>query len=192
MKEKKIEFLYQSIADTQATIRALDVKLGFFFVIIFLPFAATKEIINVYQALSKIEILSCIANLVGIIWLISFVCLFLATVSKDNPSKALDAELSEGNKNAFYNGDVISANICSLIPRFTANQKATFTDKLEGLPNSENALIITLTFEAMKLAYIRDVKIIRSNACMYSTFLWIGIGAFLWVNHLLTLGVSNG
>ena len=39
---KKCDFLYQSISDIQQTIRAIDVKIGFMFVVLLLPLPVLK------------------------------------------------------------------------------------------------------------------------------------------------------
>ncbi|HHQ5855230.1 TPA: hypothetical protein ACSRQX_000985 [Enterobacter hormaechei subsp. hoffmannii] len=42
--EDKINFLYQSLNDTQATIKAIDVKIGFLFVIAFMPITVLQTL----------------------------------------------------------------------------------------------------------------------------------------------------
>ena len=52
MSSSNIEFLYQSISDAQATIRGTDVKIGFLFVVAFIPILAFKEIFSVFSVIS--------------------------------------------------------------------------------------------------------------------------------------------
>ena len=45
--KEKIEFLYQSINDTQATIRAIDIKIGFLFIVAFTPLSLSDNLISI-------------------------------------------------------------------------------------------------------------------------------------------------
>jgi len=77
MNEKQIEFLYQSINDTQATIRAIDVKIGFLFVIIFLPLTAIE---GLCKAIGKIwaspQHFGFILIITALLWIFSVYVLF--------------------------------------------------------------------------------------------------------------------
>ena len=51
--DKKNEFLYQAVQDTQSTIRALDVKSGFIFVVIVQPLLNFASIIKFYKSMTR-------------------------------------------------------------------------------------------------------------------------------------------
>ena len=67
--ESKINFIYQSISDTQSTIRAIDAKIGFLMVIIFIPFVSIKEITTFYKSLSpESAIVTVVMWVIAAIW----------------------------------------------------------------------------------------------------------------------------
>ncbi|ELE2166627.1 hypothetical protein RC856_003335 [Vibrio fluvialis] len=194
MEERKVEFLYQSISDSQGTIRALDVKLGFFFVVIFLPLVALKEIMDIYKTIEGVCYYF-IPSLISVLaWVTSFLSLFFSALSIGNPMNKIDTsidDLSEDTKSAFYNGNIFQLNILSLVNSRLVKVRKNLREKTSSLPSDMSKLIYVLSLESMKLSYIREVKIYRINICMYATLVWIFLGSLIWVLSFFGVGLNG-
>lgn len=194
MEERKVEFLYQSISDSQGTIRALDVKLGFFFVVIFLPLVALKEIMDIYKVIEGVCYYF-IPSLISVLaWVTSFLSLFFSALSIGNPMNKIDTsidDLSEDTKSAFYNGNIFQLNILSLVNSRLVKVRKNLREKTSSLPSDMSKLIYVLSLESMKLSYIREVKIYRINICMYATLVWIFLGSLIWVFSFFGVGLNG-
>ena len=51
--DNKIQFAYAAIADVQATIRAIDIKLGALLTAVFLPISVIAKIYNVFMSFTN-------------------------------------------------------------------------------------------------------------------------------------------
>lgn len=183
---QKIDFLYQSIVDTQSTIRAVDVKIGLLFVVAFLPVAELKEIISTYKALKDVSDLYFYSMLlVGFLWVLSVYTLFKSTISISDPKSHISGELPKGN---FYSRNLFTLSAIDNFFNFPIKSNQT-VDMFSGeLPKDENEVIKELSFEKLKVVYIRDVKIKRSSLCGSLIFSWLCLGCLLWILYLLEVG----
>lgn len=183
---QKINFLYQSIADTQATIRALDVKTGFLFVVTFIPLAELKEILEVCKALNEASswYLALIIPVV-LLWLSAVISLFSCTVSISNPRQHIEGKLPEG---IFFTNSLYTFNFIDNFINFPIKSNITIEEYGGKLPNKEEEIVNELSFEKMKLAYIRDVKIKRSSFCTLASFAWLIAGGFTWILFIFKVG----
>ncbi|MCE9685632.1 hypothetical protein LZP73_05300 [Shewanella sp. AS16] len=179
MNDKKIEFLYQSISDTQNTIRAIDVKLGFLFIAVFLPVVAIPKVYEVYQQIKTVWIYCALSYALLIVWVLSLFFLYKALVSIRNPTSIIE-NISGGDNCAFYNGDLFSFSIIDLFMNFPIIANKSIEQKRLLLPGSYDDIIFSLVRESMKITYIRDLKIKRSTWCMRCTFLFISLGTLIW------------
>ncbi|HIF9289535.1 TPA: hypothetical protein ACX6Q0_001509 [Photobacterium damselae] len=180
MKDKQIEFLYQSISDTQSTIRAIDVKLGFLFVVVFLPVVAIPKIYEVYQQIKIVFIYNLLSYILIIIWGLSLFFLYKALVSIRNPRSVIKNICGDDNC-PFYNGDLFSFKLVDVFFNFPIAANRNIDQKCSLLPNSQDEMISSLMIENVKIAYIRDLKIKRSTWCMFCTFLCVWLGSLIWV-----------
>jgi hypothetical protein len=180
MEEKKIQFLYQSIADTQSTIRAIDVKLGFLFVVIFLPVAAISQIFEVYNIISEICLYNFLSLTVLGFYLLSFYFLYKGLISI-KPSSAALRQVGVMTENAFYNGDLFSFGFTDVFCNTEKIPNKNLKTKCSELPSNQEQMIESLMFEVIKLTYIRELKLKRSTWCMSCTFLFIFFGAVIWL-----------
>ncbi|MFP6791540.1 MAG: hypothetical protein VB954_16335 [Thalassolituus sp.] len=186
MSNQKLEFLYQSIADTQATIRAIDVKIGFLFIVAFIPLAGLEKIISTFQILRDVSIIYLIVMLLtSFIWIVSIYALFKSLSSISNPAKHIEGNIPAG---MFYSGSIYSFKKIDNFFNFPIMSNDTIEDFKRKLPNDENAIVEELIFEKMKLSYIRDVKIMRSSLSIRFSFYWIILGSLLWLFSILKVG----
>jgi hypothetical protein len=157
MKKDIIDFLYQSINDTQSTIRALDTKIGFLFVITFIPITKLKETINsllAAQTLSPCHTL--LIAIMVIFWSISFVSIFLGLTPRVNKL--------EQNTDNTPNGSFYSIKIY---------EPSSINESIKKLPKNQDEIIEELSFERLKLGKIRRIKIKMIKICIHATFSWI-------------------
>lgn len=181
--DSKTDFLMAAISDTQATIRAIDVKVAALLVGILAPFANTNRVfghLGHFGIQSPQWLTLGIAVLFLCAWLFGLAALVRAIGAIDNPAQhIINASACVGSFHAgglyklglldvFLNRDIIKA---SKDPLSYAAQ----------LPDSKEAIEGELVFEQMKLAYIRDVKFNRLAWGMRFSLLWfiLGIGIFI-------------
>lgn len=179
MKDKKIEFLYQSISDTQNTIRAIDMKLGFLFVVVFMPVVSIPDVYEVYQKINVVIVYKVLSYALIVTWCMSFFLLYRAVVSIKNPQSVIE-NFCGGDSCSFYNGDLFSFKTVDVFFNFPINANKTIGQKCSMLPNTQDEVIVALVAENIKLAYIRDLKIKRSTWCIVFTFLFVSMGTFIW------------
>ncbi|MBP2844731.1 hypothetical protein J8655_04405 [Dickeya oryzae] len=188
MNEKKIEFLYQSINDTQATIRAIDVKIGFLFVVIFLPLAAIENISKALLILwASPYHFGAISVLVGIMWLMSVYFLFKSLSAITDIRKHMIGVVPDDN---FFKGGMPYLSLWHIFSIDNVRADKSVDDFLSGLPLDEKGLLLELASEKMKVSLIRNVKALRVKICTNLTLLWLAFGMFLSVIFLFKIGLS--
>jgi hypothetical protein len=182
---QKINFLYQSIADTQGTIRAIDVKTGFLFVIIFLPLSELKNIIEICKVLFEASSLYYLGLSSFLLWFLSVITLFRCTVSISNPKDHIEGNVPDGT---FFTSSLYTLSFIDNFINFPIKSNVSVEEYTNKLPQNEKCIIEELSFEKMKLAYIRDVKIKRSSFCTLMCFFWLISGCVTWMLFLLKVG----
>lgn len=183
MSSETTDFLYHSILDTQATIRAADIKLGVLFAVVLLPVVALSEICTVLTNLIQCSLFFLFIGIaIGLFWLLSFYTLFLGLMSISNPSKVVSKDGVEGS---FYAGDLFDFGVIDRLINFPIKSNLTVNELAEVLPNDEQAVIRELTFEKIKLSYIRDLKSMRVSQCICLVLSWMITGIVVWGIYLL-------
>ncbi len=171
--DNKIEFLYQSISDIQATIRAIDVKIGFLFLVAFMPIAVLKDVVIVSVELWRLSAFYLILEIpIALSWFISIIYLFLALTSISNPSARII-----GNKPlGFFYGEFLF-NIKCMSINAVSQSKSTLTvsEVCDLLPDGQ-VLIEELVYEKMKITYIREIKLRRYVVCTRLIYCWFFSG----------------
>lgn len=188
MNEKKIEFLYQSINDTQETIRAIDVKIGFLFIVIFLPLAAIDGISKALPALWNSPYhFGTISILTGITWVLSVYFLFKSLSAITNIQKHMIGTIPN---DTFFKGGIPKLEIKDVFSINDIRAEKSVEDYLESLPKNENELLLELACEKMKVSLVRNVKALRVKVCTNLTLLWLTLGTFLSIIYLFKIGLS--
>lgn len=188
MNEKKIEFLYQSINDTQATIRAIDIKIGFLFVVIFLPLAAIDGISKALLALwASPNHFGFISISVGLAWLLSVYFLFKSLSAITDIQKHMIGIIPN---DTFFKGGMPSLGMKNLFSLDNVRAEKSVEDYVKNLPGSESELLLELASEKMKVSLIRNVKTLRVKVCTNLTLLWLALGMFLSVVFLFKIGLT--
>lgn len=180
--DKKIDFLYASISDIQSTIRSIDVKSGFMFVLLFTPIYNFDKTSLLYRAiLNKPVWFHCAVIINILIWLLAITSLLMSVVAIANPSKHVSGASEPGS---FYGGDLFSLSLADTFINFRNVSARSVQQEISKLPEKEENIIHELTFEKIKLSYIRAIKTKRFTFCIYSTFLWIFTGMILYIFYL--------
>lgn len=170
MNDKKIEFLYQSISDAQQTIRAIDVKVGFLFVVNFLPISGISVIANDLTKIWSVHWISVLSVMTLFFWVLSVVFLFLCLKPVINLGQYINGEVLSG---CFYTGGVPPVGVRNIFSMKGIKSTVTIKQYLELIPQNDEELLSELTFEKMKVSIIRNVKTLRINWCAYMTILWL-------------------
>ena len=180
--DRKEFFIYQSIVDTQATIRAMDVKIGFLFIIIFMPLAGIEKILDI-----AVEVFKKDSNFIWMIvsifmlWLLSLGVLFRGVIATSNPSACVSG--SEGVAGIFFNGGLYKLSFIDNFINLNAKSEKNISSCLSDVPGDMDSAIKELMFELMKLAYIRDVKIKRFSFCVRLVLAWILLSVMTYITY---------
>lgn len=182
MSSRTIEFLYQSIADSQAIIRATDVKLGFLFAVNLLPITRLGDIYNTTKELvaySPCFILGVV--IVAILWFLSLYTLFFGLLAISNPVSVVPGDTPDGS---FYSGGLFKFRFIDRLFNRSLTSTKTVDELVQTLPDEDNAIVAELVYEKVKLAYIRDMKIQRASLCIVFVFWWVILGVLMWCFRL--------
>ena len=176
--------------DIQSTIRALDVKTGFLFVFLCVPFSRIESISPAFLALIQKNILfTLVIILFFLVWGFSLLVLFMAVSPQNNPADSVDFNgISKQPKGFLFGGNLFQ----KLSPMKYLNSSA-MPDKKNSLDDeinyfkslTEDEYIAELMFERLKLITIRNLKLQRISVCIKSIFLLIIIAAVIWICYLL-------
>lgn len=184
-KEIRLQLLFSSINDIQGTIRAIDTKIGLLLLIQLFPFSYLGSIIkylsNTYpQQGDKIFVVIyfvCIILFTGT-WALSIIASLNAIISINTPSKHI--KVKEEVQGSYFASDLFRFNFLDVyFNRASIMSKCSLTQIVSALPHNAEKLINELTFEQMKLAYIRDIKIIRQKWALWLLVLWL-VEGFIW------------
>ena len=180
MKDKQIEFLYNSISDSQEIIRAIDTKVSFLLVIIIIPLSSLGKIYQKCNMLYDSHTLWYILVIPFILfWLISGAALLKTLVGISNPRDHVFGLPQKPNKyyrpnGSFYGGYLFSFNPKKNFTGFLYNISHNFYNhkiksnhsiytEIKKLPKDDDEIIKELVLEKIKITYIREIKILRSK-----------------------------
>lgn len=185
--ENVLMFLYHSINDMQATIRAIDTKLGFILILNIIPITNVGKIYSgIIQILSTddgciIQIFQAvIVVMCAILWLLACACIYKGITAIDDP-KSHVSSFNEQAKGTFYSGGLYNRNfIDAVFNRSSVVSKKAFAEYCKDMPATDDQILKELTFDKMKLAYIRDTKLIRQKWAFRFTAYWVVLGLIIY------------
>jgi hypothetical protein len=186
----KDALLVESVKDIQSTIRALDVKTGFLFVFLCIPFSRLEAISPAFLTLIQKNILfTLVIILFFIVWGFSLFILFMAVSPQNNPADSVDFNGISKQPRGFLFGGYLFQKISPmqyLNSSAMPERKNNLADEIAYLKNlTEEEYIAELMFERLKLITIRNLKLQRISICIKSIFLLIIIATIIWVCYLL-------
>lgn len=169
MEFKQTEFLYESIKDAQAVIRAIDFKANALLVIMALFVPASSRIGDLVKYFSKGSpaLFAVVETLIFVgtfSWLAAVVCCFNTLKSRTDVAAHVD---SEGAVGAFWDTD----------PRF----RRALGRKLLEIPADQESTVRELAYEHLKIGHIRSEKSAYTNwgyrwgmvTLLFSLALWL-------------------
>jgi hypothetical protein len=170
-------FLYTSIADIQATIRAMDFKANVLLLVLFVPISRVTDISGAirhfgagqFGKLGWIPII--MAAAVAIFWLASLVLTFWYVSAVHDPSAHVTGKKPPGT---FYSPTLYKVRLWNIESRRSASAQS-LDDHLAQIPANDEDVCRELAFEQMKLVYIRS----RKMALIKWGYLCTGIAASL-------------
>jgi hypothetical protein len=180
MDSDKSKFILNAILDTQATIRAIDVKIGYLLAALLVPFALLGRIwahlFNIHATLPfHIGDLLFFAFLLT--WVFSILCLIRALSAIDNP--AIHIINYRNYSGIFYSGGLYEFEFFdSFQNRKSIRASDNVVSFLAKVPDSEINIQNELAFEQMKLIYIREIKLYRLKIGIRIAAFWFLIGLF--------------
>ncbi|MCG9710322.1 hypothetical protein L1D46_16115 [Pseudoalteromonas sp. Isolate3] len=175
------DFLYKVINDTQATIRALDVKLGFLFAFYCAPLIGWKVALEIFDSIECIT-LKALLSLVLLFWLFGLYSLFLALRPIHNSNILVNDSAVKG---IAYNSHLFDSNEFDHLFNTPIKPKVDIDTYVKDLPSSK-ILKKELAYDLYKLVFIRDVKILRVKNVLSCAFTSIIIFVFVTIiNHFL-------
>ncbi len=184
--ENQRDFILSAIQDAQSTIRAIDIKMGFLFVVIFYPVLSLQKVMESVQKLVKGNDIYLITSiLILLLWILSFYTLFKSITSISNPNNTIKGNAPDSK---YHNGGLYDFCFLDNFFNYPIKTNVDFYEHVHNYPKDEPSLNAQLIFEQMKLSYIRDIKIKRSSLCLKLTFSWIVFGLISWVFLFLEVG----
>lgn len=190
LEKSKETLLLESIKDIQSTIRALDVKTGFLFVFLCIPFSRIEAISPAFLILIQKNILfTLVIILFFLIWGFALFILFMAVSPQNNPADSVDFNgISKQPKGFFFGGYLFQkiSPMKYLNSSAMPDKKNNLVDEINYLKTlTEDEYIEELMFERLKLITIRNLKLQRISICIKAIFLLIVMTAVIWICYLL-------
>lgn len=174
----RFTFLTQAINDIQATIRAIDVKIGFLFVLLFLPSTQAAPLKNYVQASGKAMGWEYTLLLVIMAaWLLSVYMLFMSVGAISNPSKKVAGVRPSG---IYHGSGLFDISFIDLFTNSKVKSDKTVDQLDSEISDDVKTLEKELIYELLKVSYVRDIKAARFVACLRFTFFWVA-GALLLI-----------
>jgi hypothetical protein len=184
MDNLKISFMQSAVNDVQATIRAIDVKIGALLVLVLSPFA------NISKVFSHVDKLCCrppkwLFIAIGIAfftsWILALASLVRALGATNNPAAHIPGATNV--KGAYFGGGLFSFGIIdTFFNRKNITAKKDLTAFVATLPANDDDVLRELAFEQMKVAYIRDLKANRLKWGFRFSVVWVAIGICIYLN----------
>ena len=170
----KIFFILAAINDTQATIRAIDVKVGTLLAGLLLPLVVKGEIFNYLIKISNVISHSfgiSVSLLLIFLWFTT-VFILVRTISViNNPAQHIVN--SKNLKGSFYGSGCYNFGpIDIFLNRKTIKSNKNIFEFSNDYPSELEEIVNELAFEHLQLVYIRDIKLHRLNIAFNLSFFW--------------------
>lgn len=174
------EFTKFAVDDTQATIRALDVKCGAVLVLLLAPFAGFGKVFAVLEGLGPPVVWVPVAAVFLGLWGLALLCFVRALAPQGNPADHIDASGATG---IYYAGGLypFPAFHRALFVRQDVCATYTVQEFASKLPTTSDEIVTELAFEQMKLCYIRDVKMRLSRVGFIAAEVWLALGLCIYL-----------
>lgn len=181
--DKPSEFILAAINDTQATIRAIDIKVAAILVAIMAPLQNVHRVVKHLEKFSSSTptyIHGLIIVLFLVTWLLALICLVRAISAVDNPSSHIIS--SSGQSGIYFSGGLFSVKFFdAFINRDIIKANKDPASFFAMIPNQDDMIAKELAFEQMKLVYIREIKMNRLRWGLNFSQTWFVLGVAIYV-----------
>ena len=186
----KEELLRESIVDTQLTVRAIDVKAGFFLVFLCLPLSQMDQITKGLQILVKNhDFWLLLIVLDFVLWTASLLLAVFSVFPLNNPKDSIDFDGYQNHPKGFFFGGYLFPKLglgSALNILHIPKTSIKFVQEKTCLDSFTNEDIkVELLFERMKLICIRDLKIRRLQLSLFTTIIWVVISFVIWLSVII-------
>jgi len=181
--DKKSDFILSAIHDSQSTIRSIDVKVAALLTGMLVPISSLGKIWNHLVHISSLTS-NCVAILIGtsflLLWLIAILSLVRTLSAIDNPADHIVN--SSEYKGIFYGGGLFRFGwLDVLLNRSVIKANKDVAAFSQTYPDNENEIVSELSFEHMKLIYIREIKLYRFASSLKIAFVWLVMGIAIYL-----------
>ncbi|WP_394230551.1 hypothetical protein [Shewanella colwelliana] len=178
--DNKAQFIIAAIEDCQATIRATDVKVGALLAGLLLPFSQITHIWIYLTQLSAMIEHQIFTFAFFALWFTA-ICTLVRTISAiDNPANHIVNENT--CKGSFYSGGLYRFGFLdSLLNREIIKADKDVANFALSYPDSTDKIELELSFEHMKLIYIREIKLHRLNFSLKVSALWLAFAVCVFL-----------
>lgn len=186
--EPQLKFLLAAVQDMQAVIRATDSKITALFFGLALPLTKLATIWSVCEKLAHrsnsflLFIIGVAITVFAASWVLSIAAALRTLFHIDNPSKHISGERPTG---VFYSPTLFSISLWDVFFPRRLESAVQFSEFFKSLPSSDLDIRRELTFEAMKLIYIRSVKQARASVAYLAFSIWLVSGGAIWITALI-------
>jgi len=181
--DKKNDFILAAINDTQAIIRAIDVKVAALLMGLLVPLSSLGKIWNHLVHISSITtnyFAIAIGSAFLVTWLMAVLSLVRTLSAIDNPANHIVN--SNDHKGVFYGGGLFQFGwVDALFNRDVIKANKDVSVYSKGYPCDENEVASELCFEHMKLIYIRDIKLHRFKFSLNVALVWLLFGMCIYL-----------
>lgn len=179
-------YLHEALNDAQGTLRVLDAKAYITLLIFLLPFYKVETIsyflFYTPGGLGSHIILFFLKGAVVVSWVMGVASCLSALFRIDNPRDHIRGDLPEGT---FYLGGLFQLNSTKNLTRRTSTlSRRSLNEVMGSLPKNKNEISRELTFELMKVVYIRTLKDFRVRFSFYFISAWLFFG-FLLISAII-------
>ncbi|WP_213686473.1 hypothetical protein [Acinetobacter sp. WY4] len=175
----KLEFLNSAIQDTQQTIRAIDFKIGALLAGCIVPFPKIREIFE-FLTESGFFWQHALAAIIFTMWLVIVFILLAALSAIDNPIKHITDHSNQ--KGLYFSGGLFKFNLWNLLFRTKNFSTKTVQEYKNEIDDPTLDISQELSYEHLKLIYIRDLKIFRLRYATGLIFILILIGSISFIS----------
>lgn len=186
--DRRLEYLYASLSDLQSTIRAIDTKISYLLVVLFIPLTKLSTIYTTLKALLRHNT-PCLPIMSGIltfgfigVWIIGFWCALLTIIAIDDPRHHIDGERPESQ---FYPAHLFRHGFWAIIGFTDSSSMVQFSKHYCNIPGETEEIAKQLTLEQMKTMYIVSLKLRRSVFAYFAAIIWVVLGGTLWFLNLV-------
>ncbi len=178
--DERNSFIMAAINDAQATIRATDVKVGALLAGLLLPLSYLGAIWDYALSDYTPGWLMFLVFILFTLWIVSISVLVRTISAVGNPSRNISG--AGDCSGCFYGADLYDFTLRNTLLNTESNKSRKDVIAFSNdYPTSQKDICTALSFEHMKLIYIRDIKLYRLDASLKITVIFVFLGIITYI-----------